>query len=300
MSNNNVGPSPQPRPTRRSDDAGGFSVGQISRQAKKLPNRTILNAVGGWGKSSISAQIPGAVFLLAGQETGLWTLMDAGQVPTDTPHFPEPAQTVNQVVAAIRSLIDHEHSHRALVIDSISEVETMLQRKVCMEHYQGNWDMFNQFAGDQAGKVVAKEWEPILELLDALRAKGIGVMLLTHARVVNFKNPFGPDYERWESLNKHSWARLFNWADTVLFGSFEEVVSKRDRRKSDAETKGKASGGQVRVLHCERSAAHDAKNRSGLPPVVECGNSAAEAWANYSSALKAARAAATVAATDKK
>jgi hypothetical protein len=226
---------------------------------------------------------------MIGQETGLWTLMEAGQVKSDIAHFPEPATRLVHLYAALRNLQEGGHPHKALAVDAGTGIQTLLQEKVCQESFKGSWEQFNAYGGEMASKLVAKEWESVLREFDAVRESGMGVIMLCHSRVVNFRNPEGPDYERWESLTKHEWNRVYDWADIVTFGGFEVTTDKKDKRKSDAETKAKATGGQVRVIHCQRNAAFDAKNRHGLPPMIECGDSAAEAWQNFITALKAGK-----------
>jgi len=71
----------------------------------------------------------------------------------------------------------------------------------------------------------------------------------------------------------------------TLFGNFETSVDKTNPSKTDAQTKGKAVGGQHRVLLTTHHAAYDAKNRHGLPEEIDCGDSAAEAWKNFRAAL---------------
>jgi len=269
--------------------APAFSVRSVANKAPKLPNRIILHGVSGWGKTSFAAQIPGAVFLLVGQETGLWTLMESGEVNPAIPHFPAAAQSMGHLFQALQSLLEEQHEHKVLVIDAITSIDAMLQQNVCNTNFHGNWTEFHAFGGDQASKLTAIEWEPVVRKLEEIRNRGIGIMLISHSRVVNFKNPEGPDYERWESLTKHPWLRLTMWADMVLFGAYEQAVVKKDKKKSDAESKGKAVGEHRRVLYTERHGAYDAKHRHGLPPEIDCGHSPAEAWANFRAAQVAAQ-----------
>ncbi len=216
-----------------------FYLDSVVRQGRKLPNRAILHAKSGWGKTSFAAQIPGCIFLMVGDETGLWTLMDSGQLPDDISHFPKPASTKHELLLAISELAVHEHAHKALVLDSITQVEKFLMEKVCKDCYEGNWNTFNEWGADRAMKVVASEWDEITNSLDNLRNKGMGVFLIGHSDIVNFKNPDGPDYERWApAVGKHTWKKLLNWSDMVLFGDFETFVDKRDKKKNDAESKG--------------------------------------------------------------
>jgi hypothetical protein len=226
---------------------------------------------------------------MTGNETGLLTLMDSGQVPENIPHFPQPARSLRDLSTALQAVLTEEHNHRALVIDSLTCIEEMLCQHVCDTTFKGSWDDFNDFGADKALRQVGAAWDQVLNQLDRIQERGIGVLTICHSLVTNFKNPLGPDYERWTALSKYSWARVYKWADIVLFGGFEEVVTKRNRKQSDAEGKGKAVGGEVRMLFTERRSAFDAKNRAGLPPVIECGSSAEEAWANFQAALRAAK-----------
>jgi hypothetical protein len=268
---------------------GEFALENVTRKAKRLPNRVILHAKGGWGKTSFAAQVPGCIFLMVGEETGLWTLMSANQLPDEIPHFPAPATTKHDIELAISELLVKEHPFKALIIDSATMQDRIYQAKVCQEQFNGSWTKFMEWGGEQAAKAVAGEWDSTIALLDKLRdQKGMGVMLLTHSEVQNFKNPTGPDYYRWVAgISKHAWAKLYNWCDMCLFGESETSVDKANQLKNDAQTKGKAKGGEQRLLLTEWRATHDAKHRHGLPPEIECGSSAAEAWANFSAALKA-------------
>jgi hypothetical protein len=264
-----------------------FSVKSISQTAPRLPNRVILHGLAGWGKTSFAAQVPGVVFLLVGQETGLWTLMDSGEVGNGVAHFPQPAASVSHVLTSLQSLIDDKHEYTAIAIDSITALEALMANNVCERKFRGDWSDFYSYGGDQSAKMVALEWEPIIRKMEEVRNRGVGIFLLSHSRVVKFQNPEGADYERWESLTKHSWNRLSMWSDMVMFGSWDQVVTKKDKKKSDAESKGKAIGDAKRVMYCERRGAFDAKNRHGLPAEIDCGNSPAEAWANFRSAMTA-------------
>ena len=68
-------------------------------------------------------------------------------------------------------------------------------------------------------------------------------------------------------------------ADVVLFGNFQTIVDKQ----------GKAAGGENRILCCSRTAAYDAKNRVGLPDVLDMGGSPQEAWRAFAAALVAGK-----------
>ena len=119
---------------------------------------------------------------------------------------------------------------------------------------------------------------------DRLREKGIACLLLCHATVERYPNPEGPDYDRYQpALNrKHTWSATAKWADMILFGCLDTTVTK----EAKAATKGKATGGETRIIRTEAGAAYVAKNRHGLPNEIECGTSAKQAWENFQATLK--------------
>ena len=270
-----------PKPLRM---GGEFKLDRVTQKGRKLPNRIILHAKAGWGKTSFAAQVPGIIFLMVGQETGLWTLTESGELPDNIAHFPQPAETKHEVEMALSELAVNDHPYKAVAIDSTTALEDILHLKACEDSFKGNWTHFNSF--DAGPKEAAKEWDTIIRGLDQLRERGMGIILLGHSKVISFKNPEGPDYERWiGGVSKYSWDRLNNWADMVLFGNFETTVDKTNPGKTDAQTKGKGVGGQHRIILTEHHAAYDAKNRHGLPGEIDGGDSAEEAWKNFRSAL---------------
>jgi hypothetical protein len=85
-------------------------------------------------------------------------------------------------------------------------------------------------------------------------------------------------------MHDKTWGLTHKWADAILFLNFEIFVTETDSTK-----KGKASGSKSRILYTERDAAYDAGNRFGLPPEIDMGDSAQQAWKNLKAALVASR-----------
>lgn len=218
-------------------------------------------------------------------ETGLDTLIDAGRLPA-IPHFPE-LQTWAELTGAIQALTEQEHSYRTLIIDALNGAERMCHEHVCKRDFNGEWGD-RGFGGYQRGfEVSLADWRELLNALDRVRAeRKMRIICLCHTKVGTFKNPEGPDYDRYQpDLHAKTWSLTAKWADLVLFGNFEVTV---DTQKS-GDRKGKGTGGQLRMLYTERHASYDAKNRLGLPPEIEMGSSPAEAYQNFVTAMKEAR-----------
>jgi AAA domain-containing protein len=266
-----------------------YSLTDISSAGSNLPNRYGLHGVEGFGKTSLASHTPKPIFIQSRGETGLETLIEAGQI-RETPHFPA-CDMWEEVRAQIRFLIDEEHQFKTLVIDTINGIERLMHEFICARDFGGDWGD-RGFGGYQRGyEVSLAEWRLFLNELDELRAKRtMTIFLLAHTKVKTFKNPEGPDFDRYApDMHEKTWGLTHKWLDAVFFGNFDVVVQTA-RGGDDATKKGKGSGGSIRVLYTQRTAAFDAKNRLGLSEEIEMGSGSAESWAKLREAIKTAKA----------
>lgn len=265
-----------------SDQKPSWSLASVTREVRQLPNRTVIHGIPGSGKTSLPCHAPSPVFLMTRDETGLLALLSAGLVP-QVDYFPQCFEGWNHLRSAVKELATQPHDYKNLVLDTLNGAERLCHEHVCEQPpYKGDWGYFDSY--QQAGKNALQEWITFTSLLEKCRMKGMGVILLCHSQVVTFKNPEGTDFDRWQpALRKESWAHAYGWCDQCFFLNFKVTV-KEERGRS----KGKATGGQERVLCTERTPSYDAKNRSHLPGEIECGASAEEAWTNLIQAMKGA------------
>lgn len=266
-----------------------MDLSAIRTEGSGLPNRYILHGVEGWGKSSLGAKFPKPVFIQSKGETGLETLIDARQLPA-TPHFDE-SHDWETIMAILDALTVDAHDYKTLVVDTLNGLERLCHEYVCARDFGNEWGD-KGFASYQKGPEVSLgEWRLLLSNLDRLRIdRKMTIVGLCHTKVQKFNNPEGADFDRYQpDVDKRTWSLTAKWADVVLFGNFESSVVAIKENKKSGEQKGKGVGGQQRMLYTERHAAYDAKNRLGLPTEIEMGASADEAWANFSSAVRAAR-----------
>lgn len=273
------------RPTSGQPSVKRMTIADITGKGNNLPNRYILHATEGWGKTSFGAHWPKPVFIQTGAETGLETLIDAGRLP-EVAHFPA-VQSWEELLQAVEALATEEHPYRTAVIDTLNGAESLCHNFICHRDFADEWGNKGFGSYNKGYEVALPEWSRLLVAFDRLRTdRRMTVLLLCHTKVKAFKNPEGPDYDRYQpDVHEKTWSLTHKWADCVLFGNFETTV----RPEKDEVRKGKAVGGSYRLLYTERHASFDAKNRLGLPGEIEMGESAADAWANFSSAIKTAR-----------
>jgi hypothetical protein len=266
-----------------------FNMADITSEGKPLPGRFGLYGNVGFGKTSLAAYAPSPIFLETKGETGLETLIAAGQLPA-TPHFPE-LKTWGELLSAVSFLKAEPHTFRSLVIDTANGAEKLMHEHVCARDFGGDWGDTG-FASYQKGYDVAlADWRLLLNALDELRiSRGMTIFLLFHSRVKTFRNPNGADYDRYSpEMHEKTWALTKGWLDNILFGNFEVLV-KTGNKTTEAGKKGKASEVSHRILYTNSdNPTYDAKNRLGLPDEIEMGDGPEEGWNNLATAIKAAR-----------
>lgn len=222
----------------------------VTRGKRVASDRILLVGVEGVGKSTFGSEAPNPIFVAA--EDGIRHL--------DVAAFPEP-QTLDDVYEAIEQLRETEHDFKTLVLDTIDWVEPLIFRQVCRRN---GWDNIESPGYGKGYPVAVDETRLLLSRLDQLRlSRSMEIILLGHALITTFQNPAGPDFSRYEiSLHKKIAPIVKQWADVNLFATFEEFTS--DPKKG--KVKGVSTGN--RVIHTERCAAWDAKNRCDLPPTI--------------------------------
>jgi hypothetical protein len=278
-----------PRPSRSGQPAQSNrpSLASVTGKGHGLPNRYGIGAVEKWGKTSLAAQFPGAVFIESKGETGLETLIDAGRLK-ETPHFPE-CQDWLSLLGCVDALLGEPHSYQTCVLDTINGAETLCHDYTRDTDCEGSKEKFAAYG--RGSELALGHWRELLSKLDRLRIeKKMRVVCLYHMKVKGFKNPMGADYDRYEpEMDQKTWGITKKWLDVILFGNFETVVTNVKENKISGEIKGKSAGGQMRVIYTERTSAYDAGNRLGLPSEIDMGNSPEEAWANFTAAARAAK-----------
>jgi hypothetical protein len=135
--------------------------------------------------------------------------------------------------------------------------------------------------------VAVTDWLQLLARLDRIHGRGVTIILLSHCKVAGFRNPEGPDFDRYVSdVHAKTWAATHKWADAVLFGKFRTII---DGGSTGVKPKkGKGIGGTDRVIYTERHDAYDAKNRFGMASEIEIPDDPSQVWATISAAITGA------------
>lgn len=254
---------------------------------KVPPDRLILNGVEGWGKTSFVSFAPKAAILMARGETGYPTLLKAGLVPSI------PAvelQTWAETLEQVDYLIQNPGQYATVALDALGGFERLCHEHVCRRDFDGDWGEKGFQAYMRGYDVSVSEWLLLLQRLDRLRAFGTEIVILSHAKVKTFKNPDGPDYDRYSAdCHDKTWGVTAKWADDILFGTFQTVVLDTSGKVASATTKGrkKGVGGDQRMIYTQRRASYDAKNRWGMPHEIEIPETPGDMWGTVHAYMKA-------------
>jgi hypothetical protein len=223
-------------------------IGSVTRGKVAKPYRIVLYGEAGAGKSTFGSEAPAPVFI--GAEDGTSHL--------DVARFPAPS-TWTEVLEAVRALESQPHEFETVVFDTLDWMEPLLWRHICERDGKASIEEY----GYGKGYVAAlDEWRVFVAAIERVyQSRKMNVIMLAHSWVKPFKNPEGPDFDRYQmKLDPKAAALIREWSDATLFARFETYASKS---KDTPRAKGVSTG--ARIIHTVQSAAYDAKNRYGLP-----------------------------------
>lgn len=255
-----------------------MDLSQVTLSNPDGPARVAIHGLEGTGKTTTACYFPKP--LVVGPENGV--PRDLGfSVPTIRP------QSWPELFDVLNSLIADPHDYQTAVIDTIDWVEPLVHAFICNRDSGRETEMnkkgkplisIEDYGFGKGYLVAEEEFCRLFTVLDVLQyRRRMHVVMLMHTIVRTFKNPAGPDYDRYEPKS-HSRisAKVKEWAENVLFLHFRSDAGKisedKERHKADpsrARAKGVDSGDATRLVGCQYNALYDAKNRVRLPAVME-------------------------------
>lgn len=256
-------------------------LGNVQRGRLRLPLRHLFYGPEKIGKSSLAADAPDPIFL---DVEGGSPELDVARYPFRDGEGGHVPLAYDDVLGAIDDLHTATHGYKTVVIDTIDALEALIHAHICKANSKANVEAFGYGKGY---KVALTELRVLLSRLDALRARGMQIILLGHSLVKTFKNPEGEDFDRYQlCMHDLAAAEVKGWCDVIGFMRFDGGAAKLmgDDSKA-ARARGWSTG--RRLIHLAREAAWDAGSRLSLPAEIELG--VASPWAPFAEAKDTAR-----------
>ena len=231
-----------------------ISLASLRRGGDTRPPRILGYGVAGIGKTTFATEAPNPIVVQT--EDGLGSIA----VPTFGL-----LRSFHDVMQAIGSLYDEDHTFQTVVVDSLDWLEPLIWQHTAQQHNQPNIEAFGYGKGYLAA---LDNWRAVLEGLNALRdERGMAVILLAHAEIKRFDSPETEPYDRYQpKLHVRASALVQEHVDAVLFANYRISTLKSDAGFGKKVVRG-VSGGD-RLLHTVERPAFLAKNRFGLPETL--------------------------------
>lgn len=224
---------------------------KITTGKKARPQKVCLYGPEGVGKTTLAADMPSPIFIDA---EGGTDHIDVSRTEV---------RTMGEIRESIQWLKREKHDFKTVVLDTIDWVEKRLIDEVCATYKVDSIEKVDGGYG-KGYTILEEQMMKFLGELDAIRAKGMHVVLLAHSKIQKHEDPeLGSAYDRYIlKLEKKTSGLIKEWVDALLFYRFKTVTAER----ATGSTRGVAKGREIATC---RHAAFDAKNRHGLPEKIE-------------------------------
>lgn len=233
----------------------------ILAQASKPQDGPVIATItgdAGVGKTSLAATFPNPIFIRA--EDGLQS------VPVERrPDALPVLSKVEQLWEQLTALIQEPHNYKTLVIDSVTQLETLFGDHVMETDPKKPKSLAQANGGYGAGfSAVAALHGRVRKAAKALKEKrGMNVVFIAHSDVTTIELPDQDPYSRYElRLHKKSMAHYVDNVDLVAYIKLETFTTGEGDRK-----KAISSGNRVAV--CYTAAAQVSKNRYGITEEID-------------------------------
>lgn len=237
-----------------------LSLENLVRKSSDKPPRIVIYGRGKMGKTTLAAEFPNPIFIQTEEGEGNLEI---------TTFADEPLRKYSEIEEAIGLLLVGDHSFKTVVVDSLTQMEPLIWAETIRRHNLTNieTDIDGKSLYGRGYLYADAVWRHILDGLNALRDRGMTIVMIGHEDVKKVDDPERDDYLRYFlRLNKRSDALIREWADVV---GFLNMVVTTDKKKTGfgAETV-KAKGSGQRQLNLAPRPTFEAGNRYDMPAQI--------------------------------
>lgn len=210
----------------------------------------VVAGINGVGKTTLAAAFPNSLIMD----------IEKGSEHLDVPRIPaSKLTTLAEFRGFLKELIETEHAHKTVTVDSVEALEILINNAVCLE---GHVESIEKYDGGY-GKGYTRSREIMHEIMldfRKLQDEGITTILIAHTQVKTHNDPASnQSYDRViMRCNDKMAAIIRDLASNVFFATYKVFTTKENNKT-------KAFGEGQRVMYTSWRPGFDAKNRLELP-----------------------------------
>lgn len=232
----------------------GTFLNAVQSGVRTLPPRIVIQGGPGAGKTTLLANVDNIVVVPA--EDGLGVL--------DFPTTPEP-KSIEDLFNILEELHNDNHNFKAVGIDTIDSVETLIWKAVAASKQKNN---IEEIGYGKGYKFADNYWLKLFGLCDALRRKNILVLMTAHTLTKNVDDALvGAHTRSIPHIHERATDMLYGWCDVMGYLFVERIAVDKGAEDSLRTTRTSQTTGQ-RILGLEDSGSYIAKNRYDLPSQI--------------------------------
>lgn len=220
----------------------------IQKGPQHKPPRILLYGIHGIGKTTFASKAPSPIFVPT----------EEGTVELDVHRFPL-AQSREDVLANLRTLYSQPSEYKTVVIDSADWLEDMIFTELRRDYTD------KELGYGKESLLAEEKLAEVLNAMNFLRdRKGMTCIIVAHSEIRRFDSPLTEPYDRYQPKLQHRCSSLLQeWADAVLFATYDVTVKREEVGFNNKVRRGVSSGD--RLVYTEERPAFYAKNRYQLP-----------------------------------
>lgn len=241
-------PAPEAAAPEAAKPAAPSLLSSIRSGVVHKPPRIFLYGTHGIGKTTFAASANSPVMICT----------EEGAEEIEVAKFPR-VQDSDTVLKYLRALYKEDHPYETVVIDSADWLEDMVRAEVAAQHTK------QELGYGKDVQFMAQRITEILTALNFLREKrAMTSIIVAHSEVKRYDSPMTEPYDRFQPKLQRGVGALFQeWADAVLFATYDVAVKKEEVGFNKEVRRGIGSG--ERIIYTEERPAFLAKNRYAMP-----------------------------------